>query len=356
MGLKILHSADWHLDSPFSGYSRERQDFLRREQRGLPEKIAALCKAETCDLMLLSGDIFDGKASRESQELLKTALEDCAVPVLIAPGNHDHWGPGSPWLEKCWPENVTVFTDTLDSVAIPGLDCRVWGAGYRSMDCPALLEGFRAGGRERYQLAVLHADPLSSHSPCCPVTSGQVRDSGLRYLALGHIHKAGSFRAGQTLCGWPGSPMGRGWDETGEKGVYIVDVGEETSLRFVPLDTPRFYVLDADISDGPVSAVEALLPPVGNEHFYRIMLRGSGEVNTLELRRQFAQFPNLQVVNRTEPELDIWADAGEDTLTGTYFRLLQEAMESELPENRGHVALAAEISRKLLEGREVSLP
>lgn len=356
MGLKILHSADWHLDSPFSGYSQEQRDFLRREQRLLPGKIAALCKTEMCDLVLLSGDVFDGEATKESVDLVKTALADCAVPVVIAPGNHDFCGPGSPWLAELWPENVYIFTGGLDSVAIPGLDCRVWGAGYQSMDCPALLDGFWAEGNERYKLAVLHGDPVASNSPCCPVTAGQVRASGLQYLALGHIHKAGFFRAGQTLCGWPGSPMGRGWDETGEKGLYIVDVGEDTHLRFVPLDTPRFYEMEADIGTGANNALEAVLPAAGNPHFFRVTLTGSGEADIPALRRRFTRFPNLELRDGTEPALDVWADAGEDTLTGTYFRLLREAMEAEAPENRRHIALAAEISRKLLEGREVALP
>ena len=92
-------------------------------------------------------------------------------------------------------------------------------------------------------MAVLHADPMRLQSPYCPVTTAQVRDSGLQYLALGHIHKAGSFHTAGTLCGWPGTPMGRGYDETREKGVYIVELEERPKLRFVPLNTVRFFDL-----------------------------------------------------------------------------------------------------------------
>ena len=34
--IKILHSADWHLDAPLQG--RSQGEFLRRELRKLPEK------------------------------------------------------------------------------------------------------------------------------------------------------------------------------------------------------------------------------------------------------------------------------------------------------------------------------
>ena len=49
MGLKILHTADWHLDSPFGGFSEEQRAFLKDEQRKLPGKIVDLCLREGCD-------------------------------------------------------------------------------------------------------------------------------------------------------------------------------------------------------------------------------------------------------------------------------------------------------------------
>ena len=203
MGLKILHSADWHMDSPFAQFSPEQQEFLMGEQRKIPGMIAELVSRENCDLVLLSGDIFETATSRKSVGMIREALGDCRVPVVIAPGNHDYLTPGSPWLEESWPENVHIFTGELTSIALPQLNCKVYGAGYRSAECPGLLEGFRAEGLERYHIGVLHSDPVRLKSPYCPITAAQVRDSGLNYLALGHIHRAGSFRTPGTLCGWP---------------------------------------------------------------------------------------------------------------------------------------------------------
>ena len=60
--MKILHSADWHLDAPLGGYSEADAAFLREQLRQVPQKIADLCKSKECDLMLLSGDLFDGTA------------------------------------------------------------------------------------------------------------------------------------------------------------------------------------------------------------------------------------------------------------------------------------------------------
>ncbi len=348
MGLKILHTADWHLDSPFGSLTEPQRQQLQQVHRTLPDLVAQVCRRECCDLVLVAGDVFDGTPRRETVEAVKAALGSCAVPVFIAPGNHDFCGPGSPWLEESWPENVHIFTGGLDSVAVPELNCRVYGAGYRSMDCPALLEGFRAGGEERYCIGVLHGDPGSPRSPYCPVTAAQVRDSGLDYLALGHIHKAGSIRAGSTLCAWPGSPMGRGWDETGEKGLCIAALDEQVSFWTVPLDTVCFYEATVDIGR---ESLESVLPAVETGDFYRITLRGTGAVDLAALKRQFSHVPNLELRDETTPPIDLWAGMEEDSLRGVYLRLLKQAEEE--PEI---VELAAEISQRILAEEEVALP
>jgi hypothetical protein len=76
MGLKLLHSADWHLDAPLSGFSPEQRQLLRRAQLTIPERIADLCRRECCDLVLLAGDLFDGTPSRETVETASAFVAD----------------------------------------------------------------------------------------------------------------------------------------------------------------------------------------------------------------------------------------------------------------------------------------
>ena len=356
--MKILHSADLHLDAPFTGRTEAQTQVLRQALRRVPGQLADLCRREGCDLVLLAGDLFDGKWNRDSYLALYTALEEMGVPVFISPGNHDFCSRESPYLTEKWPENVHIFTrPELESVALPGLDCRVYGAGYRSMDCEALLEGFRAEGEESLQIAVLHGDPTQANSPYCPITSAQIRRSGLEYLALGHIHKTGQLRAGQALCAWPGCPMGRGFDETDIKGALIVTLEDTVRTAFVSLDTPRFF--DYEITPGidAHAALAAVLPAMGDENFYRITFVGEAPQPDLEaLGADFAQFPHLELRDRTVPERDIWGSAGADTLEGAYFRRLKEAMEAADEEEREILTLAARISRQILDGQEVRLP
>lgn len=347
--MKILHSADLHLDTPFT--NRAQAQYLKEQLLDVPNQLAQLCRKENCDLVLLSGDLFDGPWTRDSFLALRNALEDCAVPVFISPGNHDYVNLNSPYTTELWPDNVHIFTQPrLESVLLEELDCRVYGAGYRSMDCPGLLDGFRCRQDARYQVAVLHADPTQADSPYCPVTAGQIEASGLDYLALGHIHKAGEVRSGKTLCAWPGSPMGRGFDETGIKGAIIATLSDTVQTRFYPLDTPRFF---EEKTNNPAR----VLPAVASQDFYRITLVGEDTSPSLSaLQRQYRHFPNLEFRDQRMAPNDLWGTVDTDSLEGVYFRLLKEAYDQADEADGEIIALAAKLSRQILDGQEVVLP
>ena len=146
--------------------------------------------------------------------------------------------------------------------------------------------------------------------------------------------------------------MGRGYDEEGEKGVLIVTVEDTADARFIPLDTPRFY----DLSCSP-EELDAVLPPVENDWFYRITLTGESEPLDLPaLQVRYSRFPNLLLRDATTPPPDIWQALGEDSFEGTYFGLLHQALEGADPQTQAQILLAAKLSRQILDGREVTLP
>ena len=356
--MKILHSADWHLDAPMSGKNEAQARFLREELSKIPEKIAALAKREHCDLMLLAGDLFDGAYTQDSFRKVYEALESVQIPVFITPGNHDFCQPNSPYLAENWPENVHIFKHpTMESVTLPNLNCTIYGAGYNAMDCPALLSGFRADAQSQWQIGVLHGDATNTSSTYCPVSPQQVRQSGLDYLALGHIHKGDSFRSGDALCAWPGCPMGHGYDETGIKGVLLVELDEAVKTEFRALDTPRFYDEEMEVGSDAQQALASLLPGVATEDFYRVTFVGYSNSLDLEaLTSQFGYVKNLILRDKTIPETELWSSVGEDSLEGMYFSILHDGLDSESAVLRQRIKLAARISRQILDGQEVTLP
>ena len=356
--IKILHTADWHIDAPLRNFTDHQRRELRSSLLELPGKIADLCLREGCDLMLLAGDVFDGPYSREGYEAVYRALERMEVPVFIAPGNHDPYRSLSPWVREAWPENVYIFKkQEITSFSIKELDCRVYGAAYTSPECPGLLEDFRAQCAERHALLLLHADPTNPDSPYCPVTAAQVREAGVDYAALGHIHATGRFEAGAGLCVWPGCPMGKGFDETGVKGVCLIELDDAAEVRFVALDGPRFQEYTVPALGDPAEAVASLLPPGGSRDHIRVRLTGEiapGAADGLALR--FADYPNLTILDETTVPGDLWDNAEEDTLTGLFFRILRDGAREAGPDTARELELAARIGRKILEGREVELP
>lgn len=359
--IKILHSADLHLGARFRSLPPEKAQARRQEQLAQVTRLAELCRAEACQLVLLPGDLLDRpQGCREEARTLAGALEAMEVPVFIAPGNHDHLGPGSPYLEMAWPGNVHIFMrQALESVSLPELNCRVWGAGFQSMDCPGLLEGFRAVGGEELQLMVLHGDPTNPGSPCCPVTRAQAAASGLQYLALGHIHTQGQMAAGSTLCAWPGCPMGRGFDETGGKGVYICQLSPQGALAtFRLLGAGRYEDLTVPAGPDPLASILAQLPPDISRDVYRVTLTGESEPVDLDWLQDTlsGRFFHLELRDRTVPPRDLWERAGEDSLEGRYFQILQQAAQNAGGPEAEALCLAARIGRRILEGQEVTLP
>ena len=75
----------------------------------VPEQIADVCIREGCDLVLLSGDLFDGAYTPSGYRAVYKALERMGVPVFISPGNHDYYGGSGPWDKEVWPDNVYIF-------------------------------------------------------------------------------------------------------------------------------------------------------------------------------------------------------------------------------------------------------
>ena len=251
--LKIIHAADFHLDSPFSGLMPAGAVQRRREQRQLLERLAALVQARGADLVLLAGDLLDGdRVYRETVQALTAALGAMPCPVFLAPGNHDFYSGDSAYAAVDWPDNVHLFTGgEMEAVPLPELNCTVYGRAFLvPHEEGSPLSGFRAEG-DGLRLGVLHGE-VGTDGGYAPMTEEEIAASGLHYLALGHIHQcSGLKRAGDTFWAYPGCPEGRGFDETGDKGVLYGELEPGACrVEFVPLIPPGRVPGDPDGGTG----------------------------------------------------------------------------------------------------------
>jgi len=151
--------------------------------------------------------------------------------------------------------------------------------------------------------------------------------------------------------------MGHGYDETGIKGVLVITLEQEAKEKFFPLDTPRFYDEVLEVSGDAAQSLAALLPGVETSDFYRITLTGyCDNVDVDGLTAEFSNVKNLVLRDKTISQETLWRALGEDSLEGMYFGLLHQGLDSESEVLRRRIMLAAQISRQILDGQEVTLP
>lgn len=353
--IKLLHAADFHLDSAFSGLPSEKAALRRKEQRAALRVLADL--ARECDLMLLSGDLFDSASVyRDTIDALKELFAAVKIPVFISPGNHDFVAAGSPYLTEDWGENVHVFTQPrVECVHLQELGCDVYGAGYVEAAQEPLLTDFCVENPDAINLMVLHASTLPG-SPYAPVTPEEIAASGLDYLALGHVHKAAVQTAGNTTYAYPGCLMGRGFDECGQKGALRLTVDKEhCETEFLPVDGRKYEILTVEVGDDVLESVQNALPEDCENDCYRLVLTGEREEFDVErLEEALAdKFFFFQIDDRTFAKRSLWSAAGEDTLRGEILRDLKAQYDEADAQQRHMIARAAALLLDLMDGREV---
>lgn len=357
--MRFLHAADLHMDSAFAALDAEKAAKRRSEQRGLLARLAGTVKSERCDAVLLCGDMFDSsRAYAETGEALCGFIEAAAVPVFIAPGNHDWYGPSSPWAKMKLPGNAVLFTsEEPEPVYLESHGCTVWGASWLSETCPPLT-GFRADG-EGVNVMALHAVVGKSDKKYRTVSEEDIAASNLDYLALGHVHGfSGARRAGRTVWAYSGTPEGRGFDETGEKGVVIADVAEKNvSLRFLPMCARRYEIVEIPAGNDPESAVLRALPAGAREDVYRIVFTGETDAapNLAALSEKLApMYFALELRDATMPRQDIWEGMGADSLRGLFLTRMKARFDAAGDEaDREIAASALRIGLAALDNREL---
>ena len=357
--IRLLHAADFHLDSAFSSLSADCAARRRQEQRFALQALSGLCRAHRCDAVLLSGDLFDSaRVYRDTLDALRQFFADCGAEVFIAAGNHDHLSPGSPYLTERWPENVHVFpSEKISCFPMERLHLNVYGASFTAPEMPPLLEGFHVSDPQAVNVMVLHGD-LQPNSPYNPINGAQISASGLDYLALGHVHAAQSGKAGTAAYGWPGCLMGRGFDECGQKGAFLVELDDGACrTEFLPVRTRRYEILQVEAGSDPLAAVLSALPEDTQEDCYRILLKGeSAPIDLSVLERALSpRFFSLSLRDRTLPQTDLWAGCGEDTLRGHFLQELKSKYDEADENTQRILAQAAKLTLALMEGREVTI-
>jgi DNA repair protein SbcD/Mre11 len=259
--VRFLLFADLHLDTSFSAGSlpADVTGALRAALRTTVERITALARSERVDAVLCGGDLYEQERfSPDTAEFLRDAFEDVAVPVYVAPGDDDWYGPRSPYRQVAWSSNVHVFTeDHLVPEALAD-GVTLWGAAHLA---PATAEGFLDGfevGRGGVNLALFHGSEVAALSTrergTAPFTSEQVETSGLDHAFLGHDH---------TPCDaerhtYPGAPTPLAFGGSAPRGAVLCTVHDDGRVDRVRHDVSAGSLHDVAVDlTGAVHVDEA---------------------------------------------------------------------------------------------------
>lgn len=394
--IRLIQTGDLHLGNPFS-FAPEKAQVLQKSQLDTFWSIIRLCQEQQADVLLIAGDLFDQPVPdrglvRQVCEMLGSLK---TTQVLITPGNHDPLSLDSPYRTTDWPESVHIFGDQLDCFELADRRVRIYGIGFTAtVTARPLLAGQNARLDLDYvNLLLIHGDlyASSAQSPYNALTPGFLADLGFDYIALGHVHQFSDLiTTGRTTMAYAGCPFGRGFDETGAKGViagsiqllpgWISSVPGQLAravhprldLSFAPLDSRRFVVLEIDISacrdqssiaDLILAEVTALQGERYREHLYKIVLvgevdEGFAPIPAILQQRLEGQVCYFKLLDRTKKHLDLSLMATEHSLRGAFIRQACSLIEQARVEQQGpglaHAQRALELGLKVLAGEDVT--
>jgi len=246
--IKLLHTADLHLDSPLKSLAL-RDDRLRERvetaSRDALERIVGAAIDEGAHAVLIAGDLFDGRErSARTAAFLVSAFERlgaAGIEVYAVRGNHDAENPVTGAVEL--PSNVHVFDGRGGKARLGETDIWIHGVSFRERHAPdSLLPRFAPPVPGAVNIGILHTSLAGApgHDPYAPCTVAELAAHGFDYWALGHVH-ARTVHARAPWVVMPGMPQGRDMGETGPKSATLIEVADGAlSVREVPTAVAEF--------------------------------------------------------------------------------------------------------------------
>ena len=303
MTLRFVHAADLHLDSPFTGIRASAPENVARALYSATFdsywNIIDLCISEQVDALLVAGDVYDGadrslRAQRAFIDGLRS-LDAVGIRSFVCHGNHD---PLDGWEARLsYPDGCHRFGAEFEAVPVfPDAPERglVYGISYPTRDVyDNLVSRLGQVDAAAFTIGLLHANVggNTDHALYAPCSLDDLAQSGIKYWALGHVHTRQVLRERAPTVVYPGNPQGRHPNETGARGVYLIEVDDtgNISLDFRPTDTVRWeragidiswLETDQDLLNEIDDTMQNLLNDAeGRSVVIRLTLTGRGELN-----------------------------------------------------------------------------
>ena len=370
--LKIFHMGDVHLDGAFGRFPRAERVKLRAHQREIFKKMIDYVARGRYDMLLITGDLFDGIApTPECEECVASALSTLSCPVIISPGNHDPYALVSLYRKERLGENVYVFSSKEPQIfefsELGALVC-----GYAFVESNELrydpLADFQIPEFDGVKILCAHGEIGASGSKFAPLSEAEIASLGFTYAALGHVHMPSvTTRDGATIA-YCGVSEGRGFDELGVGGAYSVTIdGELVDVERVPFGEYVYKIEELDVSEigsehELAERVEAIVSGVecAERTSLRILLTGEADAEVVSRAESVvnaakAGLYHIELKDKSYPKIDLSSLAQDSTLRGEIYRTMLPQLESEIPEERCLAAKALKVALLAVDGRELGI-
>jgi DNA repair protein SbcD/Mre11 len=254
--IKILHTADLHLDSPLKSLALRDERLAAQVQtatRTAFQRLVQYAIDEGVSAILISGDLFDGKErSAKSAAFLISELNklrEAGIPVFYVKGNHDAENPVAGAFAL--PSNVHIFDGRGGKVQLKDADIWIHGVSFRDKQAPdSLLPKYDPPVQGAINIGMMHTSLSGApgHDPYAPCTVAELQSHGFDYWALGHIHKRDIHLSAPWIV-MPGIPQGRDIGESGPKSATLLRIdGSNIEIEEVCVAPVVFQRSRCDVS------------------------------------------------------------------------------------------------------------
>ena len=406
--VKLIHTADLHLDSAFrSRFTKEEAENRRQKQLMAWKELLSFAVEKKVQGILIAGDLFDSPVvSHGTMDFfLSTISEHPEISFFYLRGNHDT--ENTFCYQENLPKNLFLFSEKgkkyrlNDRLLLAGVEygtkdisfgenegatqgagqAAEQGVGQENAHGAEALSKSETESEEESKFLKLKEEDcnilllhgaLYQGTPKGEAVQGEegiflknLEKLPLSYIALGHIHKGGEGKLNNgALWAYPGCLQGRGFDEEGERGFLYLKVEEEKKeirKEFIPIKQGEFRILEIELleDEGTLAClkkieVEMEKAGIAKEDSLRIILKGKKgleqerNLRYLQLQLQDSVF-FLEIRDECELSWNREEAMKEKSLKGEFLRVVAAADNLSKEEQEEIIALGM----GLLQGGEL---
>ncbi|HPW18730.1 MAG TPA: DNA repair exonuclease [Candidatus Aminicenantes bacterium] len=228
--MKFLHTADWQIGMKVKHVGRAAEQ-VRAARLEAVERLIGLAGENDAEFILVAGDVFeDNGVDRFLILKVVQILGGAGRPVLMIPGNHDPFVPGSVWHHPAWASvsNIRLLTEGKqvefeNAIIYP---CPVRDK-FSAKDPTAWIPA-ETSNRVRIGVAHGNVEGLPQAEQDHPIPRNAAERAKLDYLALGHWHSTATYADadGSVRMAYSGTPEPSCFGERDSGNVLLVDIDQ----------------------------------------------------------------------------------------------------------------------------------